>query len=114
VQLDPIKPTLKAPGAKRLKLQCNEALSNCAFNFNLRRYTQAYCACGYTRDVFGQPVPMTEGRGFLSSTFLLNLSCIGHPVTQSPNVITQSTNHPMQSPNVSQKNAHVKLKYGRV
>jgi hypothetical protein len=40
VQVDPIKPTLKAPGAKRLKLNCDEPLSNFAFNFNLRRYSK--------------------------------------------------------------------------
>jgi hypothetical protein len=39
VQLDPIKPLLKAPGAKRLKLNFEEPLSNFAFKFNLRRYT---------------------------------------------------------------------------
>jgi len=38
VQIDPIKPTLKAPGAKRLNLKYDELLSNVAFNFNLRRY----------------------------------------------------------------------------
>ena len=39
VQVDPTKPTLKAPGTKRLKLKCVEPLSDVAFNFNLRRYT---------------------------------------------------------------------------
>ena len=38
VQVDPIKPTLKAPGSKRLKLEDEKLLSNVAFNFNLRRY----------------------------------------------------------------------------
>ena len=38
MQVLPIKPTLKAPGAKCLKLTCDEPLSNFAFNFNLRRY----------------------------------------------------------------------------
>ena len=32
---------MKAPRTKRLKLECDELLSNFAFNFNLRRYTQA-------------------------------------------------------------------------
>ena len=36
-----MKLTLKAPGAKRLKLKYDEPLSNFAFNFNLRRYTVA-------------------------------------------------------------------------
>ena len=40
MQVDPIKPTLKAPGTKRLKVNCVVPLSNFAFNFNLRRYNQ--------------------------------------------------------------------------
>ena len=39
VQVDPIKPTLNAPGTKRLKLKYVELLSSFAFNFNLRRYS---------------------------------------------------------------------------
>ena len=39
VQVDPVKPTLKAPGTKRLKLIYAELLSNFGFKFNLRRYT---------------------------------------------------------------------------
>jgi len=38
VQVDPIKPALKAPGAKRLELIYDGPLSNFAFDFNLRRY----------------------------------------------------------------------------
>ena len=38
MQVDPIKPTLKAPGTNRLKLKYEKLLSNIAFNFNLRRY----------------------------------------------------------------------------
>ena len=38
VQVDPIKPTLKAPVTKRLKLNCDEPLSNFAFKIILRRY----------------------------------------------------------------------------
>ena len=41
MQVDPIRPTLKAPRTKRLKLNCGEPLSNYAFNFNLRRYNLA-------------------------------------------------------------------------
>ena len=40
MQVDPIKPTLKVPGAKRLKLKYNEPLSNFAFNFNVRLITK--------------------------------------------------------------------------
>ena len=38
MQVDPIKPTLKAPGTKRLKRKCDDPLLNFIFNFNLRRY----------------------------------------------------------------------------
>jgi hypothetical protein len=35
-----MKPTLKVPGTKRLKLICDEPLSNFAFDFHLCRYTK--------------------------------------------------------------------------
>jgi len=38
VQVDPIKPTLKAPGIERLKLIRDDPHSNFGFAFNLRRY----------------------------------------------------------------------------
>jgi hypothetical protein len=41
-QVDPIKPTLKAPVSKSLKLKHDELLSNFAFKFNLRRYTPVF------------------------------------------------------------------------
>jgi hypothetical protein len=41
VQVDPMKPKMKPPGAKRLKLKCDILLSNIAFKFNLRRYSVA-------------------------------------------------------------------------
>jgi len=40
VQVDPMKPKLKPPGTKRLKLKCDILLSTLAFKFNLRRYIQ--------------------------------------------------------------------------
>jgi len=40
VQLEPIKPTLKAPGTKSLKLNYDEPLSFFAFKLNLRRYNE--------------------------------------------------------------------------
>jgi len=39
VQVDPMKPTLKVPGSKRLKLEAEKMLSNFAFKFNLRGYS---------------------------------------------------------------------------
>ena len=41
MQVGPIKHTLKPPGTRRLKLECDELLSSFAFNFNLRRYNKA-------------------------------------------------------------------------
>jgi hypothetical protein len=41
VQVDPIKPTLKAPGIQPLKLKYVKLLSNVAFKFNLRRFIMA-------------------------------------------------------------------------
>jgi hypothetical protein len=38
VQVDPVKPTLKAPGTEHLKLKHDKRLSIFAFKFNLRRY----------------------------------------------------------------------------
>ena len=38
VQVDPLKPTLKAPGIKHLKLNCDNLHPSFAFKFNLRRY----------------------------------------------------------------------------
>jgi len=38
VQVDPMRPTLKASGTKRLKLTCGKLLSNLTFKFHLRRY----------------------------------------------------------------------------
>ena len=38
MQVDPIKPKLKAPGTKRLKLKYDKLLSSSAFKFNLHRY----------------------------------------------------------------------------
>jgi len=46
VQGDTIKPTLKALGTKRLKLQDDTLLSSFAFDFNVRRYkTSTTSAC---------------------------------------------------------------------
>jgi hypothetical protein len=39
VQVEPIRPTLQAPGTKRLKPKHDKLLSSFAFNVNLRRYS---------------------------------------------------------------------------
>ena len=66
VQVDPIKPTLKAPGTKLLKLQYDKPLSTFAFKFNLRRYTLEMLHFSQYHDA--------DGRGLHSSTSQLNLS----------------------------------------
>ena len=40
VQVKPMKPRLKLPGAKRLKLNCDILLSTSALKINLRQYIQ--------------------------------------------------------------------------
>ena len=40
MHVDPMKPTLKAPESKRLKLKYGKLLSRFAFKFHLRRYTE--------------------------------------------------------------------------
>jgi len=61
VQVDPIKPTLKAPGTKRLKLKYDELLSNFAFDFNLRRYNEAITSLpDYTVQAWGIPIDATK------------------------------------------------------
>jgi len=46
VQVDPIKPTLKAPGTKRLQLRCGETGFKSWFKCNLRRYNSATSGAG--------------------------------------------------------------------
>jgi hypothetical protein len=46
VQVDPIKPRLKAPGTKRLKLKHDEPPSKLAFKFSLRRYSMGLVRSG--------------------------------------------------------------------
>ena len=92
MQVDPIKPTLKAPGSNCLKLKCDEPLSNFAFKFNLRRHTMvspneahaeetsqtlrfASRAKKVTNKVRVNEI-LTDGRGLHSSTFQLKLSRI--------------------------------------
>ena len=52
-----MKPKLKPPGNKRLKLKCDLLLSTSAFKFNLRRYRVLH--------------EQQMGRGLPSSTFRL-------------------------------------------
>ena len=57
MQVDPIKPTLKAPGTKRLKLGYDKLLSNFAFEFNLRAATPRF----WRRESCGRRWPAGQG-----------------------------------------------------
>jgi hypothetical protein len=54
-----MKPTLKAPGSKLLKLEHEKLLSNFDFNFNLRRCNQVL--------LFATPEQHTELAGFFAA-----------------------------------------------
>jgi hypothetical protein len=62
VQVDPIKPKLKAPVTKRLKLQCDKLLSSFAFNFKLRHYMMVR---RLKKDVLTQLPPKQREQVFL-------------------------------------------------
>jgi hypothetical protein len=71
VQVDPIKPTLKAPGINPLKLKYDKLRQICfnfAFKFNLRRFTLAERAARLLA------LARVGGRGLHSSTSQLNVS----------------------------------------
>jgi len=77
-----------------LKLKNEEVLSNFAFNFNLRRYTDVGNQITYEWTLLSGPsldfTAGTLGRGLHSSTFQLSLSRFVTEITQriSPKVLT--------------------------
>jgi len=75
VQVDPLKPKLKPPGTKRLKLEYDGLLSNIGFKFNLRRYSSASEHLHKKMNVPMEKVPAAlGGRGLHSFTLELKLS----------------------------------------
>jgi len=83
VQVDPMKPALKAPGTNRLRLMCDILLSTFAFNFNLRRFSEGDWAdlvnITAAAAMFGEEMArmggaVATGRGLHSFTSQLNLS----------------------------------------
>ena len=67
MQVDPIKPTLKAPGNKLLQLKYDKPLSDFAFKFNLRRYRkESQIIKGHSDTVRG--LALMPGVGFLSAS----------------------------------------------
>jgi len=84
VQVDPIKPTLKAPVSKHFKLEHKKLLSKVGFTFNLRRYTLGTLDM-VAPSVFTGPLQTPwykpRGRGSHLSTDQLNLSRFRHKRT---------------------------------
>jgi hypothetical protein len=74
VQVDPIKPTLKAPKSKRLKLKYDELLSNVASKFNLRRFTKVAAARSAAADAMHQTATLQAGRQITLPTASITLS----------------------------------------
>ena len=64
MQVDPIKPTLKVPGTKLLKLKYDKLLSNFAFKFNLCCYTEGINLHTLDRDV-ETPAPDSALNGLM-------------------------------------------------
>jgi len=63
VQVEPIKPTLKAPGINRFKLTRDERLSNFAFKSNLRHYITARQIRRWHRRCGWVPAPAVFSKG---------------------------------------------------
>jgi len=80
VLVDPITPTLTAPGTRRLELKYDEPLSHFGFKFNLRRYSEGD-AVQSPLQLMTMSVPAT-GRGLQSFRVQLNLSSSVHRRTQ--------------------------------
>ena len=74
VQVDPMKPVLKAPGCKYLKLKHDKRLSSFGFKFNLRRYTMGIISGMLIQNSlkymlhFGQVTRYLAGGGLTAST----------------------------------------------
>jgi hypothetical protein len=83
-----MKPMLRAPGSKRLKLEYDKLLSSFAFKFNLRRYnedkqptvtnirTHQFSVWPARGPFSGNTEVTVTGRGLHSLTFQFNLSRI--------------------------------------
>jgi hypothetical protein len=71
VQVDPIKPMLKAPGTERLQLEYNKPPSNFAFKFSLRRYILARPPPPTA------PIPMAHIQTALPATALTAMTLTG-------------------------------------
>jgi len=108
VQVDPIKPALKAPGTKRLELIYDGPLSDFAFKFKLRRYTS--CAPRTSSSTRTRATP-TCGQGLtlvhvtaqleLCVTQDNTLHTLYHPLTPAEHGLHNHYAHPLYYTNRS-------------
>ena len=97
MQVDPIKPMLKPPGTRHLKLKCDELLSSFALKFHVRCFTLVFANAMRATNAPSRansaaaaaPSPSgpswrhaAAGRGLHSFPLQLNLSSSVHRVTQ--------------------------------
>ena len=86
MQIDPIKPTLKAPGVKRLMLKYDAPLSTFALKLNLRRYikvNQSTVVSFVGRDFFNISVDAAGG-GFTVQIWMRTSAAVGTTRCCSP------------------------------
>ena len=88
VQLDSMKPMLKAPGYKRSKLRYDELLASFAFKFNMRRYIRATT---YRRPTC--PTCASSSATTCSRSGRLNNVHHSYPETFSPHETTFAHSH---------------------
>ena len=98
MQVDPIKPTLKPPGTKQLKVKYEELLPSFALNFNFRRYIEEFSA-GLAAALAEQ----AEGWGFTAAEMqtvfsLESFGGDGGDVDGDGAAIRQYTLHPNPKP----------------
>jgi hypothetical protein len=85
-RLTPIKPKLKAPGTKRLKLTFDKLLSNFAFKFNLRRCSK--CCDKPTKKVTTGAIYSTpDAQGYMWQ----GLTLVRFPAQPEPFLVTEAT-----------------------
>ena len=118
LQVDPIKPTLKASGSKHLNLEHNELLSSFAFNFNLRHYALEKSNPQNFAQLVEQSeeVMLKERKVQMGGGAGAGAGAGGHATTtlHHPNLTRLRHGNDATSQRIPQKTSHVKLRSGRV
>jgi len=93
VQVDPMRPKLKPPGTKRLKLiKCDLLLSSFTFEFNLRRYTKMYLIAHATEEgIVIDLEPIEQGSELLLNGVGRCRLTVSNPVLKTPLVSALET-----------------------